>query len=736
MSPKFYKTFFPILILTFHFISNIIIGQSDNELEDGADVVFDSLIHRLNDSIEDTSKIKLLNEISWNYAPTNFEKSKRFADSAFVLATSIGWKNGKALSLKNLGEALRYKGDVEDALEIHKEALILYKEVKDQKGTASVLSNLGIGYYMISNFPKAFEYYTEALKIRQDLNDKEGTLKNLTLIGILFYNFKRYDEAKNYYYRALTIAKSLNSKSDIALQLMNIGIIYSEQNKFDKALDNYIEAQKIFLETKDLYNNSVITGNICHLYFDKGEYDRALKFGREALKLSEEINDSYGIAFQNGNIGKIKYQMAIAENNANSKNQLFNSSKSYLISSIELFQKLGLIEEQIDYLSTLGQLQKNTGNYIDALSTSEQIQSIKDSIYSFNISKAIAELQVDQDLRLREKEIELLNQENEYQKIIRTFLIGIAVLLIILSLYLFYHYRVKKSQNKVLEENIRTRMMAENALKENERDLKNHKNQLEYLVQQRTKELETEILERKNTEDNLLLAIERVEKANKAKSIFLANMSHELRTPLVGILGYSQLLSSEIPNNNLKDMAEGINRTGNRLLHTLSMILDLARIESDEFEINLTDINLHDELQSIYDGFKGTVSLKNIDFELKLSDELKILKTDRGIFRVIIENLVNNAIKFTKEGKITIATIRENNFLNIVIRDTGLGIKKAEIKLIFHEFKQLSEGTLKDFQGTGLGLSISKKYIEHLDGELVVESEFGVGSVFTVKFPI
>jgi signal transduction histidine kinase len=98
--------------------------------------------------------------------------------------------------------------------------------------------------------------------------------------------------------------------------------------------------------------------------------------------------------------------------------------------------------------------------------------------------------------------------------------------------------------------------------------------------------------------------------------------------------------------------------------------------------------------------------------------------------------LVNNAIKFTKEGKISISTTKEKEFLNIIISDTGIGIKEDEIPIIFKEFKQLSEGTLKDFQGTGLGLSISQKYIEHLNGKLDVKSKFGVGSDFIVKFPI
>jgi signal transduction histidine kinase len=291
-----------------------------------------------------------------------------------------------------------------------------------------------------------------------------------------------------------------------------------------------------------------------------------------------------------------------------------------------------------------------------------------------------------------------------------------------------------------LEENISIRKETEIELKNKEVELNKHKNNLEKIVRKRTIELENEIIERKKTENDLLIAIDRAENANKAKSIFLENMSHELRTPLVGILGYSGLLSQELSTPDFKEMAEGINRTGNRLLNTLSMVLDLARIESDEFEINITEVNLHDELRDIYNSFKGAVLVKKINFKLIFSDKIDFINTDEGMLKVIIENLVNNAIKFTKEGEISIQTEElvkdDQEYVKISINDSGIGIKESEIPEIFEEFKQLSEGTLKDFQGTGLGLSISKRFIEHLNGDLEVKSELGVGSSFIVTLPI
>ena len=128
----------------------------------------------------------------------------------------------------------------------------------------------------------------------------------------------------------------------------------------------------------------------------------------------------------------------------------------------------------------------------------------------------------------------------------------------------------------------------------------------------RTKKLENEIMEHKQTEEALLMAIERAEIANNAKSVFLANMSHELRTPLVGILGYSDLLSNVIEDAEAKEMAQGINRTGNRLLNTLSLVLDLARIESDKFEIEYSEIDVMEVMQDTYQNFKAMANNKGL----------------------------------------------------------------------------------------------------------------------------
>lgn len=305
------------------------------------------------------------------------------------------------------------------------------------------------------------------------------------------------------------------------------------------------------------------------------------------------------------------------------------------------------------------------------------------------------------------------------------FLASVHILGMFGSYYLEYYSRRNFFLRKLLN-------------KEKEKVIENNM-ELELKVSERTHRLEEEIVERKQAEKEILLAKERAETVSKAKTIFLANMSHELRTPLVGILGYSGLLTNDATNLEHKEMAEGINRTGIRLLNTLSLVLDLSRIESDKHEIHIQPIDIIPLMKQIHNDFNGGAALKGLKFLLKLHSDSCIVNIDGEMLKVILDNIINNAIKFTKDGSVTLITEIENRNdkpnVTIKVVDSGIGIESNDIPKIFDEFKQLSEGTTKDYPGTGLGLSITKKYVELLQGEINVESEPGVGTEFILSFP-
>ena len=251
--------------------------------------------------------------------------------------------------------------------------------------------------------------------------------------------------------------------------------------------------------------------------------------------------------------------------------------------------------------------------------------------------------------------------------------------------------------------------------------------------------LQEDISERKRNEMELRDAKEKAEEMNRMKSIFLANMSHELRTPMTGIMGYTETLYNEVKETHLKEMAGTLLKISGRLKGTLNLILDLSRIEANKIEINSTSLNIPEILRETVKLFEIAATEKNLKLDLIIKDENISSMLDRRMFVQIIENLINNAIKYTNIGKVAITACKKiengNEFSIIEIEDTGIGIQSENIDVIFEPFRQISEGNARSFEGTGLGLTITKKFVELLGGNIFVTSKLGTGSKFTVKFP-
>ena len=250
-----------------------------------------------------------------------------------------------------------------------------------------------------------------------------------------------------------------------------------------------------------------------------------------------------------------------------------------------------------------------------------------------------------------------------------------------------------------------------------------------------------DVTERREMIRATIEAKEKAEEMNRLKSQFFIYMSHELRTPFMGIMGYSQLLLDELKNEELRVMTQGILNTSRRMLNTLNNILDVTKLEFDQNEMLLEDINLGEVVLDVYDSFLQSAIEKNISLKKSIPDKEVIIKTDRRIVHGILENLVNNAIKFTEKGYVEIKLNSfedksEGKFARLVVNDTGIGIPKEKQKVIWEEFRQVSEGTARNYQGSGLGLTIVQKYVQMINGKIKLESDEGRGATFIVDIPL
>lgn len=243
-----------------------------------------------------------------------------------------------------------------------------------------------------------------------------------------------------------------------------------------------------------------------------------------------------------------------------------------------------------------------------------------------------------------------------------------------------------------------------------------------------------DITKQKQFERELIAAKEAAEEMSRLKATFLANMSHEIRTPLTSILGFADVLATEI-SGDYKEMVQLIQQAGRRLQATLSSVLDLAQLEADSFKLSLEPLDVCLQIQKLAQLFRLETEQKCLQFNLNLPEENITVLLDEAALARILNNLVNNALKFTSEGSISIEVEANITHVRIHVIDTGIGISKTFLPHLFDEFKQESEGLTRSHEGSGLGLAISRQLVELMDGTLEAESKKGEGTTFTITFP-
>ena len=247
------------------------------------------------------------------------------------------------------------------------------------------------------------------------------------------------------------------------------------------------------------------------------------------------------------------------------------------------------------------------------------------------------------------------------------------------------------------------------------------------------------VTDKKIINQELVEAKEKAEEMNRVKSYFFANMSHELRTPMVGIMGFSEVLSSILKNEEEKQLADGIHVSSLRLMETLNLLLDFTKVEAGKIELKINEVDINKIVNETISLFEYLAVQKGLELKSEIIAENLILTSDERILLQVMNNLVNNAIKYTKKGyvKLTIDEEIKNGeeFLIIKVKDTGIGIPKEKQKVVWEEFRQVSEGISRNYEGTGLGLTITKRFVEKLKGSIEVESEINSGTTFTVSIP-
>ena len=535
------------------------------------------------------------------------------------------------------------------------------------------------------------------------------------------YNSK---DAIKYIQKAISHAKILKNKEKLHDCYYFLGNLHLENNNYNDAIIYFIKCSNYY-ETNQITSSKVAKTNYAlgTLYLEKRNIDIAKLYFDKSYSIYNKINSSDALPLLELQKGLTLKANNNLEEAISVFNKIANNNSDIEASKIEALYQLSKIyyaqkdyEKALDYSknalklvekNSIGISKKKILNNLILITEKQEDYKLSNSylkeFLTLNEIKNNSNL-ANSDLLINKKEhdnqleiVEKLEKEKRDQlKSIRfSRLISIMSIVLIAILYLLSFSLYKNNK-------IRTFTYK--------------------LLQEKNKEL---------TEQK-----EKAEFASKARSEFLSTVSHELRTPLNAINGITYLLLQEKPKTSQLNYLKSLEFSGNYLLSFINDILEINRLESNNIHVEKIKFNIIELINNITQSFNGFIDKNNIDFKLELDvKENENLIGDPTKLSQILINLINNSIKFTKNGKVTlkIKTIKETNnkiTLKFIVQDNGIGIPEDKIANIFDSFSQGSVEINRTFGGTGLGLSIVKKIIELLDSEIHIESKVNVGTKF------
>lgn len=546
------------------------------------------------------------------------------------------------------------------------------------------LSNFNI---KTNNYKFSLTFAQKAIDYAKKTGDISAQANAYATLGAIYFELKKYDDAIEVYYKAVSLFNTLKPSANQAFAYYRIGLCYMEKGDYSKADLNFDKSMTIYQTIRIPDAIELINLQKGIVYKAKGEYKQAVPlFNHIIAKPSTE--DIYHIK------AEALYQIGNIEMENNRKNLALN----YLNRAYELNGKERNIEQKSKILLSLSQVYEKLLDVNRAYTLLKKHNALKDSIAVLNTLKLGSEDYAQFKESERLKTIEQMDKENKEQqkankvaKLISILAIALISILSLLSLSLYKNNIIRNQSNLLLKE--------------------------------------------KNNE--LQIAKEKAEKASKARAEFLSTVSHELRTPLNAINGITHLLLEENPKESQLNYLTSLKFSGNYLLTFINEILEINRIESSTIETESINFNLKLLLANIQASLRELASINNNAFTIEIEPQIPdFLVGDPTKLSQIFLNLINNALKFTKNGevKVILSTNEINDefcSIHFEVLDTGIGIPEEKLETVFDSFAQGSIEINRKYGGTGLGLTIVKKLIEIMGGKIKLQSQVGKGSSFT-----
>jgi signal transduction histidine kinase len=678
-----------LLILSFSifFKTNVANAQS-NEI--------DSLLQVINKLDDEGQQIRSYEKVVFAYSSQNkYDSAHYYIDRSIEIANDIKDKTVLARALGIKGKMYRYESRFEKSLKVLKESYDLAKKLGEKKIIMSVSNDLGVTYRRIAEEGNALNYHLEAYKIAEELNDVKNLAVASNSIGIIYTYQGQYDEALQYFNKALALEQERNNSLGIAINLNSIAWIYELEKNYNKAIEYY----KKSLDVNERSNNQkgivICYSDLGKVYHTIGEYKLSLEYYNKTLEFNKKLDDKRYIARSHIYLGEVYRDLGDIEK---SLMHLKDGLKFAL--QIKTNRMIMLAYEQLSYTY------EKSNNPSKAITNFKNYNIYKDSVLNEEKAKQIIEMQTRYESERKEQENVLLKNENKLNESqiqrqrIAVFAI-VSILLLITSL-VFVLLTNRRKQKKAIV-----------LLGKQNHEILNQKEE----IQEQAHELE---------------------KAINTKNRFFSIIAHDLINPFHAIIGYSNLLKTSydtLSKEKITEYIELISQTSSQAHELLINLLEWSLAQTNTIEFEPQVINIDEILIENIELLTSQAKRKSLELEFVPKNKA-IVYADLNMMQTVVRNLISNAIKFTKIGKVVVTYEIDSDFCRISVKDTGVGISEQNLKNLFKIDKTVSSKGTSGENGTGIGLILCKEFIQKNGGEIFVTSKPEEGSEFVFTLPL
>jgi signal transduction histidine kinase/ActR/RegA family two-component response regulator len=642
-----------------------------------------------------------------------------YARGSVEMATKIKKDPIMAIALVGMGDVCAANFDYKNALDYYLQALKIQEKKVEKKSIGDTRTKIGKVYLSLKDYENALAQLSKGLELRIALKDNPGMVESNQLLGQYYLEKKYFGTSEEYYKKALDLALNVEDMQTASGIASHLGTVLNQQNNPEGALVYHRMSLEMNMGLEDADGLVKDYVNIAESQKLQSSWDEVIESANSAIDLGMQSKDTLSLI-------KAHLMLVTANKNLGKKveaTQFLNKAGELSMAMLPTFGLENLAQD-------ISKMYREFGNIDMAFQWQEKAIDLKEKVSNLARAKSIMELNSKYDSEFKNQDLKnriaKLESEAEKNRLIYYFLIGIILLGLGLMYSLYQSYNTKKKDNIVLAAKNNEIQQAKVTIELKNQELSHVNQRLNYMNDQ----LLNEISERESIERNAF-----------AKDKFLATLSHEIRTSLNSIMGLSMNLLDLKPRMDQIDRLYGIQFAANNIVVFINDVLDFSKIEAGKLSIDPRPFNLHKLITVMESKMQDAIKEKGLTMNVNLDSKIpEWLIGDPVRLNQILVNVMNSSLRNTKLGSISInmelmewkgmdATVK------IVIKDTGIGIPKENLELMFFGYNDGNMHTVGEAENLGLSLHVVKRLVDLQNGTIDVVSEEGKGSVFTIVMP-